>query len=199
MKLRSWLSTVFFLIAISTAALPQTAAPKEQSDKSPKDMHGLIIYGKGFSFSTSEPEGWDADTDKAARDYSVNAVFFPRAKESRSAHVNIRIRVNRKTTEDPAEDMATDVAEYKAKYPKVRFEDLNLSHDKYKTSAKAFIEPDAYYEYVVYLNPGANTHISFSFAMSKEKKAATKEEMEAFEHVLKSFTFLTEKVVHLSK
>jgi pSer/pThr/pTyr-binding forkhead associated (FHA) protein len=76
-------------------------------------MRGLIISGQGFVFLASEPQGWDTDTGKAATEYSVNAIFFPRVQVSRSHHVTIRVRLNQKTTEDPNEDMRGDVNDYK--------------------------------------------------------------------------------------
>jgi hypothetical protein len=157
-------------------------------------MHGLIIYGQGFTFLASEPDGWDTDTGQHAREYSVNAIFFPRAQVSRSHHVNIRVRLNRKTTEDPSEDMRGDVNDYKKQYPSTKFADLNISHPDYKTSAKLFYTENDFYEYVAYLNPGSQFKFMFSVALSKEKQAATQDELAAFSHVLRSLIFVTEDV-----
>jgi len=102
------------------------------------DMRGLIISGQGFVFLASEPQGWDTDTGKAATEYSVNAIFFPRVQVSRSHHVTIRVRLNQKTTEDPNEDMRGDVNDYKKRYPSTKFADLDFKHPNYKTCAKLF-------------------------------------------------------------
>ncbi len=158
----------------------------------PKDMHGLIINGQGFVFLASEPDGWDTDTDARAREYGVNAIFFPRTQSSRSHHVNIRVRLNEKTTEDPNEDMAEDVSNYKKQYPLTKFADLNVKHGKYTTSAKIFYTDNEFYEYVAYLNPGPKHKFMFSVAMSKEKQAATADELAAFSHVLRSLNLVSE-------
>jgi hypothetical protein len=158
------------------------------------DVHGLIISGQGFVFLASEPEGWDTDTGKAAREYGVNAIFFPRAQLSRSHHVTIRVRLNQKTTEDPNEDMRGDVDGYKKQYPSTEFADLDFKHPKYKTCAKLFYTQDDFYEYVAYLNPGPQYKFMFSVALSKEKRAATREELAAFSHVLRSLQFVSEDV-----
>jgi len=157
-------------------------------------MHGLLIYGQGFSFLASEPEGWDTDTEQQAREYRVNAIFFPHAKTSRSHHVSIRVRLNRKTTEDPDEDMATDVKDYKKQYPSTKFATLDVRHPDYKTSAKLFYTENDFYEYVAYLNPGPQCKFMFSVAMSKEKQPATQEELAAFSHVLNSLNFVADSV-----
>jgi hypothetical protein len=158
------------------------------------DMRGLIISGQGFVFLASEPQGWDTDTGKAATEYSVNAIFFPRVQVSRSHHVTIRVRLNQKTTEDPNEDMRGDVNDYKKRYPSTKFADLDFKHPNYKTCAKLFYTQGDFYEYVAYLNPGPQYKFMFSVALSKEKQAATQDELAAFSHVLRSLQFVSEDV-----
>jgi hypothetical protein len=159
-----------------------------------KKMDGLLVYGKGFLFSAREPIGWHGDTDKIARYYHANLVFTPDDQTSRAAHVTIRIRVNHKETTGPSEDMQTDMSGYKAKYPDVRFSDLAVSHPKYKICAKLFYFENDFYEYVVYVDPGANVKMNFSVSMSKDSKSATAEEQKAFETVLESLSWITEDI-----
>jgi hypothetical protein len=159
-----------------------------------QDMHGLIISGQGFVFLASEPEGWDTDTGAAATEYSANAIFFPHTQVSRSHHVNIRVRLNPKTTEDPNEDMLVDLNGYKKQYPSTKFADLDFKHPSYKTCAKLFYTQDDFYEYIAYLNPGPQYKFIFSVALSKEKQAATQDELAAFNHVLRSLQFVSEDV-----
>src|ERR1035441_1604304 len=75
------------------AALGQSNTANDRVEG--KNMHGLIVYGQGFAFLASEPNDWDTDTGQVAREYGVNAIFFPRAQSSRSHHVTIRVRLNR--------------------------------------------------------------------------------------------------------
>jgi hypothetical protein len=156
-----------------------------------KKMDGLLVYGKGFLFNAKEPVGWHGDTDEIARYYHANLVFIPDDQTSRAAHVTFRIRVNHKETTDPSEDMQTDMSGYKEKYPEVRFSDLAVSHPKYKICAKLFYFENDFYEYVVYVDPGADAKMNFSVSMSKNSKPATPEELKTFEAVLESLSWIT--------
>ncbi len=149
-------------------------------------MNGLMVYGDDFLFSVKEPGNWDSDIDKVARYYYSNIIFIPENKLSRAAHVNIRIRVNHKETIDPSEDMQTDMRGYKAKYPKVNFSDLAVSHPTYKICAKLFYIENDFYEYVVYVDPGPNVTKNFSVVMSKDSTPATPDEIKAFKEILES-------------
>jgi len=159
-----------------------------------QNRHGIVIFGDGFVFLVSEPDGWDTDTGQQAKEYSVNAIFFPRSEASRSHHVNIRVRLNRKTTEDPDEDMTGDLKGYKKRYPSAKFAKLSEKHAQYKTSAGLFYTENDFYDYVAYLNPGAQCRFMFSVALSKEKRPATPGELAAFTHVLRSLHFVTDDV-----
>lgn len=180
-------NSIFIILAALCLATPVLSQTKpDQKPGSDSDVHGLMIYGDGFLFIASEPEGWDADTGDVAQKYHANLVFFPRAKESRAHQLNIRVRLNDKSGENPDDDMAFDMQSYKKRYPKVQFADLKATHASYRTSAKLFLFPDDFYEYVAYVNPGSAWKFSFSVAMSKSKIPATAAELQAFEHVLAS-------------
>jgi hypothetical protein len=190
-KLARAVSVVIVTIAASFA-FGQTVGTKNSSADA--DMHGLIIYGENFAFLASEPDNWDTDTGQVAREYSVNAIFFPRAQASRTLHVTIRVRLNRKTTEDPNADMNSDMTQYKKEYPSTRFADLNLKHPDYRISTKLFYTEKEFYEYVAYLNPGPQFKFIFSVVLSKERVPAANDELDAFAHVLQSLRFVTEDV-----
>jgi hypothetical protein len=174
------------------AALGQSNTANDRVEG--KNMHGLIVYGQGFAFLASEPNDWDTDTGQVAREYGVNAIFFPRAQSSRSHHVTIRVRLNSKTTEDPQQNMTFDMNQYKKQYPSTQFTDLAVKHPDYPTATKLFYTRNEFYEYVAYVNPGSQFNLVFSVAMSKEKEAATQDELAAFDHVLRSLKFVTQDV-----
>ena len=143
-------------------------------------MDGLIVYGKGFMFSAKILAGMVILTK--LHDTTIRTLFFfPKTRQAeRAAHVNIRIRVNRKETADPSEDMQTDMKGYKKEYPEVKFADLAVSQSKYKISARLFYVQSDFYEYVVYVDPGPGVMMNFSLSW-KDSKAATPEEMKAFQ------------------
>ena len=154
-------------------------------------MDALLVYGDSFLFSAKEPDGWHGDTEEIARHYNSNLIFLPEDKMSRAAQVNIRIRLNRKETSDPSEDMQTDMKGYKSRFPNVQYSDLKVSHPKYKISSKLFYFENDFYEYVVYIDPGSGVKKNFSVAMSKESKPATPEELRAFQEVVESINWIT--------
>jgi hypothetical protein len=149
----------------------------------------LLIYGPGFVFGISEPPGWTGDTDAAKR-YHVNVVFFPSDRKSRAADVTIRVRLNEKVDNDTASDLAHDMDEYRAKYPKVNFEDVNVSHPSYRVFPKLFFVPGSFYEYVVYLNPGPDIPFTFSAALSIAEREATEAELQAFRALVSSLKLI---------
>jgi hypothetical protein len=190
---RRWGITFLVLLLgfISCAVLAQSSSPNTGKPVDDKKMNGLLVYGKGFMFSATEPDGWHGDTGEIARHYQSNLIFIPEDKQSRTAHVNIRIRVNRKETADPSEDMQTDMTSYKTQYPKVKFSDLSVSHPKYKISAKLFYVENDFYEYVIYIDPGPDANRMFSVVMSKDSKPATAAEMKTFQAVLQSLVWIS--------
>ena len=179
------------MVTVLVAMSSPGSAQGTPSEKNSKDMHGLMIYGDGFLFLASEPEGWDTDTGKEAQSYGANAVFFPRAGDSRAHRVRIRVRLNRKTTEDPLKDMMIDIDEYRNKFPSTQFADVDIKHPEYMSSVKLFYTPGEFFEYVAYLNPGSEHSLMFSISMSKEKEAATPNELAAFQHVLRSLRLVS--------
>ena len=155
----------------------------------PGRADGLIVYGDKWAFAQAEPKGWHGDTE-AARRYHVNIVFFPEDPSSRAADVTIRVRVNGKTDEDIAGDLAADMDEYRGKFPKVTFTELAASHPRYQVVSKLMSVPGEFFEYAVYLNPGKECPYVLSVAMSKAKVAASAEELAAFRKVLASLQFM---------
>jgi hypothetical protein len=187
----------FFVLLLGFVCCPSYGQNPAQSTGKPaveKKMDGLLIDGPGFLFSVKEPDQWDSDVFEVARYYYSNIIFIPENKLSRSAHVNIRIRVNSKETTDPSQDMETDMRRYKAKYPKANFSDLAVSHPTYKICAKLFYIENDFYDYVVYVDPGPGVKMNFSVSMSKESTPATPEEMKAFKEILESLFWITGEV-----
>jgi len=149
-------------------------------------MDTVLIYGDGFLLSIKEPDGWNCVCDGRASRYGVNAALFPSATQSRAHHLEIKLRVNGKSDENTQQDLTSDMRQYKQKYPNAQFDALDVTHAEYKTYSKLFLFPNDYYEYVAYMNPGATKQFTVSIWMSKEKTAATPEELSAYRQVLQS-------------
>lgn len=164
------------------------AQPKQKMDR-------LIVYGEDFSFAVKEPNGWRGDTGQIADKYQVNVVFLPSLEESRKDDVTIRVRASEKVDENTIEDLNYDMQEYKNKYPRAQFVNLDVAHREYKTFARSVFVPNQFYEYVAYLNPGPGKSLMFSVAMSKMNAPATDDELKAYKSVLESVQWLTSAVV----
>lgn len=168
-----------FALAIAKDA-PQTAK-----------MNALLVYGKGFMFGVTEPDGWLGDTSDKATGRKVNIVFFPKDKASKSNKVNIRIRVNSKVDENTLEDLNAKIASYQKKFPNVELEDLSVKHPTYNTFPKLLFIPASFFQYVAYLNPGPSSHFMFSVVLSKTGSRASEAELKAFEEILTSIRLLS--------
>jgi hypothetical protein len=165
------------VVAISFLAF-YSARPQEK-------LKALMIYGNGFIFGALEPDGWTGDTENAAR-FQVNIVFYPKGREWNSPGPSIRVRVNDKTDENTAEDLANDMEGYRKKYPLVQFRDIEVAHPQYRCFPKLFFVENDFYEYVTYINPGGSYWYSFSVALSVPKGPAEPEVLEAYRKVIGS-------------
>jgi hypothetical protein len=175
-----------FLLTMSLS-VARSQAPEQKRD-------ALIVYGENFSFGVKEPTGWRADTSDLARQYHVNVAFVKVPEEPDSAHALIRVRISAKQDENTIEDLNYDMDQYRKGYLACQFGELRITHPEYKTFAKLVFVPKRFYEYVAYLNPGPETHVIFSVAMSKQSSPATEAELTAYQTVLRSLQWLTSSV-----
>ena len=170
----------------------QMSAPAVVHDAPQKaKMNALLVYGNGFMFGVTEPDGWVGDTSDKATRRVVNIIFFPKDKASKSQGVKVMIRISPKVDENTADALLADIAGYKRKFPSLEQEDLSLQHPEYKTIAKLIFTRDSLYEYIAYLNPGPGTQFVFSVVLYKTRSRASKPELQAFEEVLKSVRLLS--------
>ena len=153
----------------------------QASDK----MDNLLVYGNNFLFSVKEPTGWKGDIDNAAS-YRANIVFYHSNENFREAKTMIRILIANKTDENTIEDLKYDMESYRKQYPKIKFKDILIKHPDYGTYPKLFYIDDNFYEYTTYLNPGKRFRYIISVSMNKQKINATKEEIEAYTHIIES-------------
>jgi hypothetical protein len=161
----------------------------ESSTPENKKLDSLIVYGQDFMFSVKEPVGWTGDT-KNAEIYSSNIIFYPTSQIVDNKKTVIRVLVTDKTDENVQEDMNHDMSQYRTKYAKIQFEELLISHPKYKVFPKLFSLPSVFYEYVTYVNPGPQMKMMFSVSMNKQINAATKDELDAYQKVIASLFML---------
>jgi hypothetical protein len=170
------------LLALGILAVSTLIYANEKLDR-------LLVYGDGFIFGVKEPDGWKADINNAAK-LDANILFY-RSNESFSNHGSfIYIRINKKVDENVGEDLKYDMKQYSDKYPKIQFGDISVSHASFALYAKLFYEPNKFYEYVTYINPGRGKPITVSATMNVQKQEASAEELTAYKQVVSSLILI---------
>lgn len=149
----------------------------------------LLVYGEGFLFSVKEHRGWVSDTESAAR-IGANISFHPAGQKRDKDATIIRVLIAKKVDENTADDLAHDMAGYKRNFPKIKFEDVKLTHPSYRVFPKLFTVPGKFQEYVAYVNPGPKHKLMFSASMNKQKTPASKEELGAYQEIISSLVLL---------
>jgi hypothetical protein len=174
-----------YVAAISAAIVFVTLFSVGFASPTLQKMDRLIVYGDEFMFGVKEPEGWQGDTERAGS-LKVNILFYPRGPLPSNLDGVIRVRVNKKTDENIAEDLAADMNGYRKNFSAVRFEDFEVSHSLYKCYPKLFFVEGDFHEYVTYVNPGERFWYMFSVAMGTGKSAASDAQLDAFRTVTAS-------------
>lgn len=174
------------LILVIVIALGEITSALAQS---PKKLNNLFVYGNGFSFVVTEPDGWHGDTEKVAEHYHVKVVFSRLGSPAKD-DVTIRVRVNKKQDENTIEDLNYDMQGYKEEFPIAQFMELHIAHPEYKTFARTVFMPKQFYEYVAYINPGVGAPNVISVAMSTKETPATEQELKAYQAILASIRWL---------
>jgi hypothetical protein len=140
---------------------------------------------EAVTFAAEAPEGWRGDV-AAARRKGAHLVFFPRERAVGVQPATIRVRVNPKSDEDTAGDLAAELDGYRGSYPELTSAELSAHHPVYGTVAAVLFRPGLFYEYIAYLNPGRGIPWSVAVTLSKPRAPATSGELAAFEAVVRS-------------
>jgi hypothetical protein len=157
----------------------------------PAIFGGLLVYGEGFAFTVAEPANWKGDIQSAAR-WGANIIFYPHGESpSAPGTIVIRIGVFTKTDEDTSKDLEADMNQYRSKYPKVAFKNVDGIKAQYKAWPRLFYLPKTFYEYVTYLNPGPEHRQLISISMNTNGAPATAEESHAYQAVIQSFVLVS--------
>ena len=152
-------------VLLATFALP-FAVLADEKPRLEKKTDSLLVYGEGFLFSVKEPPGWVGDTENAGK-YGANVIFYPAAQKGKKGGIMIRVLIADKVDENTADDLAHDMTGYKRNFPKIKFEEITVTHPSYRVFPKIFTVPGRFYEYVAYLNPGPKRKLMFSASMSR--------------------------------
>lgn len=168
-------SRIFVLLSITAQAISAQAARPGT----------LVVHGKEFSFSLTEPDGWRGETATASK-YDASIVFSPANQRSDSADVTIRVCVRKKIDEHIAALLAAETDSYRKKYPDVRCGDLMIDHPSYATYSKLCFVPRQFYDYISYINAGKDVADVFIIEMSVAKRPANENERTALDEIART-------------
>lgn len=167
-----------------------TAADEKKEEKEEKEASGpLVVFSDDFMFSVKEPEGWTADIENAPK-LSSGVVFYREGETFENRSDTISIRISKKVDEDTAKDLSHDMEQFKTLYPDVEFLPLKAPRKGYISFSKIFAIKNSSYHYVCYVNPGKESPYLFIVFMKKEKKKADKQELKAFQEVVKTIDWI---------
>jgi hypothetical protein len=176
--------------AVTTIALLFLSAMVWAADQK---LDNFIVYGEGFAFSLKEPAGWVGDIRRAS-EFGANVILYPaKANLNAQAVPIVRVVVSSKADEDTAADLAHDMESYRSEFSEAKFKDIAVSHASYRTFAKLFYVPGKFYEYVTYVNPGADSSNLLSVSLNKQRTEATAAELSAYGQVIQSLQLLAPK------
>jgi hypothetical protein len=182
MKKTIWI-ILFFLIGATTSTAQNDA---------------LIIFGKGFSFSVIEPEGWLCHTEDAYR-YQMNAYFCLGKKRINKSPAIMHITVHDKGGDTVQQSLAFDMENYKKKHPeKLEFLESPIDALAYEFAAKTFLIDDKTIDYVCFVDPDKNSPLYLVFVLHGAKEESPKYEKD-FISLIKSFFWLTGDVRGIKK
>ena len=148
------------------------------------DADLLIIEFSGVDVGVLEPPGWHGDVDGAQV-----AFRHPNDAADQTAPI-IRVQVEKKVDKSATEDFSSHLKRYHEQFPDIATANLDISHPAYGSSAKLFSVPVKFYAYVVYVNPKKRGPILLSATMNTGSRAATAEELKAFNLVVQSLVML---------
>jgi len=171
------------LLLIFIMLSAQSIAQKSDTAK----MSSLMVYGDNFMFSVKEPDGWTGDIDNAAK-YDANIIFYKSKSDVEQGGALVQVYNFKKQDEKTEDDLKYDVKHYEKKYSNLKQQDLVVTHQDYKCYAKLVYVKDQFYQYIVYVNPGAKYKSGISVAMNISKRAATADELKAFTEIIASLT-----------
>src|SRR6059036_47872 len=157
--------------ALVLLALAAPARAERQADR-------VIVHGDGFTFGVKEPPAWRADL-----------LFYQTKHALRGGATLIMVRLSTSAANDAAQDLQSDMDDYRRRFGGVAFRDLEVSHPEYACVAKEFAVESLFHEYLTYVSPGRGRTERFAAALNTEA-AASPAELEAYRAIVGSLVLL---------
>ena len=169
------------LAALVLLALAAPARAERQADR-------VNVRGDGFAFGVKEPPAWRADLGHASR-FGAHVLFYQTKHALRGGATLIMVRLSTTAANDAAQDLQSDIDDYRKRFGGVVFRDLEVSHPEYRCVAKEFTVESHFHEYLTYVGPAPGRTERFAAALNTEA-AASPEELEAYRAIVGSLVLL---------
>ncbi len=151
-------------------------------------LAAVIVHGDGFTFGVKEPPAWRADLGHAPR-FGAHVLFYQTKHALRGGATLIMVRLSTSAANDAAQDLQSDMDDYRRRFGGVAFRDLEVSHPAYACVAKEFAVESLFHEYLTYVSPGRGRTARFAAALNTEA-AASPAELEAYRAIVGSLVLL---------
>ncbi|TMB49010.1 MAG: hypothetical protein E6J60_13605 [Deltaproteobacteria bacterium] len=150
--------------ALVLLALAAPARAERQADR-------VIVHGDGF------PR------------FGAHVLFYQTKHALRGGATLIMVRLSTSAANDAAQDLQSDMDDYRRRFGGVAFRDLAVSHPEYACVAKEFAVESLFHEYLTYVSPGRGRAERFAAALNTEA-AASVAELEAYRAIVGSLVLL---------
>ena len=135
-----------------------------------------------------EPPAWRADLGHASR-FGAHVLFYQTKHALRGGATLIMVRLGTTAANDAAQDLQSDIDDYRKRFGGVVFRDLEVSHPEYRCVAKEFAVESHFHEYLTYVSTAPGRTERFAAALNTEA-AASPEELEAYRAIVGSLVLL---------
>jgi len=164
-------------------------------------MNSGIIYGKNHAFGLTAPEGWILDNQSGVK-YGIHAVFYRKGE----TWVNAETVMYANTASFEFNDVNTleklieyDINNFKMNYRNVKSskgKDINLKGGKIAKVRYFTGDKFGNFEAIAYIE---EEKIGVMIVMSSKTKTGFDNSLTAFEKLVKSYFFISSKVIDLNQ
>ena len=168
----------------------------DEKNESNKDSNSGIIYGKNHAYALTAPKGWVLD-NKSGVSQGLHAVFYPQNSSWKDGVSVMYANVwEKKSAEQTVNVIITsDIAEFKKKSPDLKVEDakaIELGKGKTATVRHFSNDTNGNSEAIAYIE---EEKVVVLIILTSRTKKDFESSLSAFQELVGSYSFLTDKVV----
>lgn len=208
---RRILLIALLLLAFAPAAAQKPADPPQKPEAKQEtpskvqmgpDGQTGVVYGPGHAFSLDAPAQWVLDNQSGV-DQGLQAVFYPTGKSWTNSpavmYANVYLKKDQKD-ENAATVAARDIADFSKHSRTFKVLDADplpvgdLADDKPRTALVKYFSGDNFgnFEAVAYIN---ESKVVVMLVLSARKEEEFKKSLPIFAELVRSYHFLTDKVI----